>query len=145
MSTNLVASRLILIPKPTNQPCLLALTTSTEKLSLGLFFVFQIVIANPKREVLVTLTKAGLVDLIGKEWYFVRVHDAVQICLQHVQGGPNELPRAPDSFIEGKRRVFQRSNVRKEETVDLESGHQTQSSSTSSDPQLQEPLLPQRS
>ncbi|KAJ8436499.1 hypothetical protein Cgig2_003197 [Carnegiea gigantea] len=105
----------------------------------------QIVIANPKREVLVTLTKAGLVDLIGKEWYFVRVHDAVQICLQHVQGGPNELSRTPDSLVEGKRGFFQRSNLRKEEaTVDLESGLQTSSSSTSSDPQLQEPLLLQR-
>lgn len=106
----------------------------------------QIVIANPKREVLVTLTKAGLVDLIGKEWYFVRVHDAVQICLQHVQGGPNELPRTPDSLIEGRRGFFQKSYLRKEEaTVDLESGLQTPSSSTSSDPQLQEPLLLRRS
>lgn len=23
--------------------------------------------------------------MIGKEWCFVRVHDAVQVCLQHVQ------------------------------------------------------------
>lgn len=107
----------------------------------------QIVIANPKREVLVTLTKAGLVDLIGKEWYFVRVHDAVQVCLQHVQGGLNELPGVPESLMEGKRGFFQRSSLKKEggPTVDIESGHQTPSSSSSSEPQLQEPLLPKRS
>lgn len=23
--------------------------------------------------------------MIGAEWYFVRIHDAVQVCLQHVQ------------------------------------------------------------
>ncbi|XP_057436358.1 probable sulfate transporter 4.2 isoform X2 [Lotus japonicus] len=45
----------------------------------------QIAISNPNPEVLVTLSRSGVVELIGKEWYFVRVHDAVQVCLQHVQ------------------------------------------------------------
>ncbi|XP_068637279.1 probable sulfate transporter 4.2 [Aristolochia californica] len=45
----------------------------------------QIAIANPNREVLLTLSRSGVLELIGKEWYFVRVHDAVQVCLQHVQ------------------------------------------------------------
>lgn len=46
----------------------------------------QIAISNPNREVLKILSRAGVVEMIGKEWYFVRVHDAVQVCLQHVQG-----------------------------------------------------------
>ncbi|KAL3655879.1 Sulfate transporter 4.1, chloroplastic [Castilleja foliolosa] len=45
----------------------------------------QIAISNPNRDVLLSLTKSGVVDLIGREWYFVRVHDAVQVCLQNVQ------------------------------------------------------------
>ncbi|KAG2723660.1 hypothetical protein I3843_02G157800 [Carya illinoinensis] len=45
----------------------------------------QMAISNPNREVLLTLSRSGVVDLIGKEFYFVRVHDAVQVCLQHVQ------------------------------------------------------------
>ncbi|GAU17767.1 hypothetical protein TSUD_171550 [Trifolium subterraneum] len=45
----------------------------------------QIAISNPNPDILLTLSKSGLVELIGKEWYFVRVHDAVQVCLQHVQ------------------------------------------------------------
>lgn len=105
----------------------------------------QIVIANPNQEVLLTLTKAGLVDLIGKEWYFVRVHDAVQICLQNVQG--NATPRTPDLLIEGKRNFFQRLSQKKEDsqTMDLESGDRTSLVSSSSDSQLQVPLLPPRS
>ncbi|KAA3464284.1 sulfate transporter 4.1, chloroplastic-like isoform X2 [Gossypium australe] len=45
----------------------------------------QIAISNPNRNVLLMLSKSGVVELIGKEWYFVRVHDAVQVCLQHVE------------------------------------------------------------
>ncbi|KAI3508618.1 hypothetical protein L1887_23627 [Cichorium endivia] len=44
----------------------------------------QIAIANPNKEVLLTLAKSGLIEQVGKEWCFVRVHDAVQVCLQHV-------------------------------------------------------------
>ncbi|XP_010669813.2 probable sulfate transporter 4.2 isoform X1 [Beta vulgaris subsp. vulgaris] len=102
----------------------------------------QIVISNPNQEVLMTLTRAGLVELIGKEWYFVRVHDAVQVCFQHVQ--ENEMPKTLDSFNDSKRNLIQRLGQRKDNipTVDLESGNQTSLVSSSSDHQLQEPLLP---
>ncbi|KAM0953282.1 putative SLC26A/SulP transporter, STAS domain, sulfate anion transporter, STAS domain superfamily [Dioscorea sansibarensis] len=53
----------------------------------------QIAIANPNREVHVSLSRAGLIDLIGKEWCFVRVHDAVQVCLQHVQSLDGSAPK----------------------------------------------------
>ncbi|KAH9317719.1 hypothetical protein KI387_019488, partial [Taxus chinensis] len=46
----------------------------------------QMAISNPNQEILSTLAKSGVVELIGKEWYFVRVHDAVQVCLSHLQG-----------------------------------------------------------
>ncbi|XP_074276240.1 putative sulfate transporter 4.2 [Silene latifolia] len=105
----------------------------------------QIVIANPNRDVLLTLTKAGLVDLIGKEWYFVRVHDAVQVCLQQVQGQTEKL-KSPDSFLDGKRSFFQRLSRRKEDlpTIDLEIGVPSTLISSSSDHHLKEPLLPGR-
>ncbi|KAL2896467.1 putative sulfate transporter 4.2 [Bienertia sinuspersici] len=105
----------------------------------------QIVISNPNQEVLMTFTKAGLVELIGKEWYFVRVHDAVQVCFQQVQ--ESEVPRSPASVKDGKRSLYQRLSQRKEDmpSVDLESGNQTSSVSGSSEHQLQEPLLPGKS
>ncbi|CAN6162555.1 unnamed protein product [Urochloa humidicola] len=45
----------------------------------------QIAIANPNRQVHLLLSRSGIIDLIGDRWCFVRVHDAVQVCLQHVQ------------------------------------------------------------
>ncbi|XP_062193851.1 sulfate transporter 4.1, chloroplastic-like isoform X2 [Phragmites australis] len=45
----------------------------------------QIAIANPNRQVHLLLSRSGIIDLIGSQWCFVRVHDAVQVCLQHVQ------------------------------------------------------------
>ncbi|XP_057522379.1 probable sulfate transporter 4.2 [Amaranthus tricolor] len=101
----------------------------------------QIVISNPNQEVLKTLTRAGLVELIGKEWYFVRVHDAAQVCFKHVQ--ENETPRTPDSAKDGKQSIFKKFGSTKEiaTTVDLESGVETSLVSSSSDHQLQEPLL----
>ncbi|XP_023551554.1 sulfate transporter 4.1, chloroplastic-like [Cucurbita pepo subsp. pepo] len=44
-----------------------------------------IVISNPNRDVLLTFSRSGVVELIGKEWFFVRVHDAVQVCLPLVE------------------------------------------------------------
>nr|GEY16986.1 sulfate transporter 4.1, chloroplastic-like [Tanacetum cinerariifolium] len=38
----------------------------------------QIAIANPNQDVISTLAKSGFIDLVGREWCFVRVHDAVQ-------------------------------------------------------------------
>lgn len=52
----------------------------------------QIIIANPNREVHLSLFNSGLLDIIGKEWCFVRVHDAVQVCLQRVQKRHGVVP-----------------------------------------------------
>ncbi|KAL1204782.1 putative sulfate transporter 4.2 [Cardamine amara subsp. amara] len=49
----------------------------------------QLAISNPNKEVLLTLSRSGIVELIGKEWYFVRVHDAVQVCLHYVEPPTN--------------------------------------------------------
>ncbi|KAL5133703.1 Transaldolase [Glycine soja] len=87
----------------------------------------QIAISNPSPEVLLTLSRSGLVELIGKEWYFVRVHDAVQVCLQHVQSlkGASNSPQAPFSSVENKPSLFARlskERVEKLSITDLESG-----------------------
>ncbi|ONI24156.1 hypothetical protein PRUPE_2G227400 [Prunus persica] len=100
----------------------------------------QIAISNPNREVLMTLSRAGVVDLIGKEWYFVRVHDAVQVCLQHVQS-LKETPKAADPSSEERLSPFQRLIKQRAEdssVAELESG------SKDIDPQL-EPLLSRKS
>lgn len=34
---------------------------------------------------MVTLAQAGIPQLIGESWYFVRVHDAVQVCTSLLQ------------------------------------------------------------
>uniref|UniRef100_A0A2P2LPY5 Putative sulfate transporter 4.2 isoform X2 n=1 Tax=Rhizophora mucronata TaxID=61149 RepID=A0A2P2LPY5_RHIMU len=91
----------------------------------------QIAISNPNREVLLTLSKAGLVELIGKEWYFVRVHDAVQVCLQRVQS-LSQIPNISDPSHKNK---FGFSEKLSKQSV--ESGDKI---SLISDPQL-EPLL----
>ncbi|CAL5343335.1 unnamed protein product [Camellia sinensis] len=106
----------------------------------------QMAIANPNREVLLALTRSGVVELIGKEWFFVRVHDAVQVCLQHVQS-LDVSPKAPKPLSEDKSSFFQRlSKQRTEEfpTADLESGEKHSRISKDADPQL-EPLLSRKS
>ncbi|KAL0855149.1 hypothetical protein Bca101_060301 [Brassica carinata] len=52
----------------------------------------QLAVSNPNKEVLLTLARSGIVELIGKEWSFVRVHDAVQVCLHYVES-KNQTPR----------------------------------------------------
>ncbi|XVF75419.1 hypothetical protein PTKIN_Ptkin13bG0187100 [Pterospermum kingtungense] len=103
----------------------------------------QVAISNPNREVLLTLSKAGVVELIGKEWYFVRVHDAVQVCLQNVQS-IKEAPKASsDPAPEEKPSFFQRLLKQRGQDLsvsELESGSVKPSDSKQSDPQL-EPLL----
>lgn len=32
-----------------------------------------------------TLARSGVPDCIGRQWYFVRVHDAVQTCISHTE------------------------------------------------------------
>ncbi|KAI3470703.1 hypothetical protein Pfo_027366 [Paulownia fortunei] len=78
----------------------------------------QIAISNPNRDVLLTLTISGVVDLIGREWYFVRVHDAVQVCLQHVQR-LNEAPRGQPSLLETRSSLFQRLLKQRPEELSL--------------------------
>ncbi|KAJ8540348.1 hypothetical protein K7X08_030267 [Anisodus acutangulus] len=102
----------------------------------------QLAISNPNREVLLTLAKAGVIDLIGKEWYFVRVHDAVQICFQHVQR-LTEFPKAQDFLAENEPSLSQRLlNQRKDRffQTELESGVLGSLLSKDTNPQL-EPLL----
>ena len=52
----------------------------------------QLAVSNPNKEVLLTLARSGIVELIGKEWYFVRVHDAVQVCLHYVESKNQTTP-----------------------------------------------------
>ncbi|XP_073222237.1 sulfate transporter 4.1, chloroplastic-like isoform X2 [Cicer arietinum] len=85
----------------------------------------QIAISNPNPEILLTLSKSGLVELIGKEWYFVRVHDAVQVCLQHVQslkpgGGGSDSSRTSRSSSPSS---FAQPREENRTSIDLESGY----------------------
>ncbi|ESQ48780.1 hypothetical protein EUTSA_v10020199mg [Eutrema salsugineum] len=57
----------------------------------------QLAISNPNKEVLLTLARSGIVELIGKEWYFVRVHDAVQVCLHYVESSNQTTTNVEDS------------------------------------------------
>ncbi|GJP47257.1 hypothetical protein CLOM_g6468 [Closterium sp. NIES-68] len=41
----------------------------------------QLCFSNPSPKVMLTMARAGFPDLIGRQWYFVRIHDAVQVCL----------------------------------------------------------------
>ena len=103
----------------------------------------QIAISNPNREVLLTLSKSGVVEMIGKEWYFVRVHDAVQVCLQHVQS-LKETPRRTADPELGELPSFLQRLLRQRpdnsSIAQLESGYLRSSVSEDNDPQL-EPLL----
>lgn len=109
------------------------------------FFFLQIIISNPSPEVLLTLSKSGLVELIGKEWYFVRVHDAVQVCLQHVQSmkpGSNN-PQTPLALPEDKQSFLGRLLKQTGENLsitDLESGNRRPALSMDRD-SPSEPLL----
>uniref|UniRef100_A0A804MLI4 Sulfate transporter7 n=1 Tax=Zea mays TaxID=4577 RepID=A0A804MLI4_MAIZE len=55
----------------------------------------QIAIANPNRQVYLLLSRSGIIDLVGAGWCFVRVHDAVQVCLQHVQNSSSNALKLP--------------------------------------------------
>ncbi|KAH7841788.1 hypothetical protein Vadar_034381 [Vaccinium darrowii] len=106
----------------------------------------QTAIANPNREVLLTLARSGVVELIGKEWFFVRVHDAVQVCLQHVQSS-KETPKASEALSDDKPSFIQRLLAQRAEgfsTEQLESGERQSPIAKDKDPQL-EPLLSRRS
>lgn len=53
--------------------------------SLQVHWSVQMALCNPGPRVTATLARAGIPDMIGLSWYFVRVHDAVQVCLSHLQ------------------------------------------------------------
>ena len=108
--------------------------------------MLQIAIANPNREVLLTLARSNVVELIGKEWFFVRVHDAVQVCLQHVQS-LHETPKTTEPLSDDTPSFFKRLLKHRAEefsAAELESGDRHSSISNDADPQL-EPLLSRRS
>ncbi|KAL2329633.1 hypothetical protein Fmac_017214 [Flemingia macrophylla] len=101
----------------------------------------QIAISNPSPDVLRTLSKSGLVELIGKEWYFVRVHDAVQVCLQHVQSlkaGSNSSQSDDKPSLLARLFKERGDNL---SIADLESGNGRPPLPRDRDSQL-EPLLP---
>ncbi|XP_062092758.1 sulfate transporter 4.1, chloroplastic-like isoform X2 [Humulus lupulus] len=104
----------------------------------------QIAISNPNRDVLLTLSRSGVVEMIGKEWYFVRVHDAVQVCLQHVQSLKG-TPRSTADPVLGDKPSFLQRMLKQRADDDssisqLESGFLRSPVSEDSNPQL-EPLL----
>ncbi|KAK1415610.1 hypothetical protein QVD17_31393 [Tagetes erecta] len=104
----------------------------------------QIAIANPNRDVLLTLSKSGFIDFVGKEWCFVRVHDAVQVCLQHVQTSTSS-PRTPRLSLFNSRSFSERLNERMNHKEDLsaaemESGERERLISIDTDP-ITQPLL----
>ncbi|PON75325.1 SLC26A/SulP transporter [Parasponia andersonii] len=103
----------------------------------------QIAISNPNREVLLTLSRSGVVEMIGKEWYFVRVHDAVQVCLQHVQSLKDTPKSAADPVLGEKPSFLQRLLEQRADDssiAQLESGHLKSPVSEDNGSQL-EPLL----
>lgn len=85
---------------------------------LKTFFSFQIAVSNPNRDVLLTLTKSGVVDLIGRDWFFVRVHDAVQVCLQHVQS-LTDSSKSQSPLLEKKSSLFNRLLKQRPEEASL--------------------------
>ncbi|BBM99289.1 sulfate permease, SulP family [Marchantia polymorpha subsp. ruderalis] len=48
----------------------------------------QLAICNPNRKVMLSLARGGVRELIGHDWYFVRVHDAVQTCMSILEAKP---------------------------------------------------------
>ncbi|KAM0010043.1 putative SLC26A/SulP transporter, STAS domain, sulfate anion transporter, STAS domain superfamily [Helianthus debilis subsp. tardiflorus] len=104
----------------------------------------QIAIANPNQDVFLTLSKSGFIDLVGKEWCFVRVHDAVQVCLQYVQT-LTPSPKTPHLSLHNSTSFSERLNERMNRKEDLtaaemESGEREQLLSGDADPIMQ-PLL----
>ena len=76
----------------------------------------------------------------------MRVHDAVQVCLQHVQN-LNESPKNHNIASEDKLGFFRRLMKQREDDKsirDLESGENISSNLVDVDPQL-EPLLDRKS
>ncbi|MBA0697588.1 hypothetical protein Goari_021124, partial [Gossypium aridum] len=110
----------------------------------------QIAISNPNRNVLLMLSKSGVVELIGKEWYFVRVHDAVQVCLQHVESiKEDHMASGSDSSPEETESSLFKSLLKQRgedsSVAELESGTNNKPSDLKHSDPLLEPLLLQKS
>lgn len=45
----------------------------------------QLILCNPSTPVVEIFERAGLPDVLGREWIFVRVHDAVMFCQRQMQ------------------------------------------------------------
>ncbi|MFS7916553.1 putative SLC26A/SulP transporter, STAS domain superfamily [Helianthus anomalus] len=101
----------------------------------------QIAIANPNQDVFLTLSKSGFIDLVGKECCFVRVHDAVQVCLQYVQTS-TPSPKTPHLSLHNSTSFSERLNERMNRKEDLtaaemESGERERILSGDADPIMQ--------
>ncbi|CAI5504846.1 unnamed protein product [Closterium sp. Naga37s-1] len=65
----------------------------------------QLCFSNPSPKVMLTMARAGFPDLIGRQWYFVRIHDAVQVCLALLEDTeitietPSRYQRADSSAV----------------------------------------------
>ncbi|KAG2334170.1 hypothetical protein Bca52824_005350 [Brassica carinata] len=91
----------------------------------------QLAISNPNKDVHMTIARSGMVELVGKEWYFVRVHDAVQVCLNCVQSSSNLEDKKP-SFLRRFGNNGSNNNNNSSSYTDLQSYNTL----------LKEPLLP---
>lgn len=80
----------------------------------------QLAISNPNKDVHMTIARSGMVELVGKEWYFVRVHDAVQVCLTYVQSSNNSEDQKKPSFL---RRFGSDGSSKNSSYSDLQSGN----------------------
>ncbi|KAL3701553.1 hypothetical protein R1sor_019575 [Riccia sorocarpa] len=61
----------------------------------------QLAICNPNGKVMETFAKGGVPELLGYEWYFVRVHDALQTCLAILEAKHSNEPE-PVSDVESQ-------------------------------------------
>eukprot|EP00850_Spirogloea_muscicola_P014503 SM000104S09373 [mRNA] locus=s104:408358:413764:- [translate_table: standard] len=66
----------------------------------------QLALSNPSQKVMRTLAKAGIPDLIGRDWYFVRVHDAVQVSISCLRQGSRS-----QSFERGESPAWERQYI----------------------------------
>ena len=79
-------------------------------------------LCNPSPRVMATLARAGIPDLIGLSWYFVRVHDAVQVCLSHLRpehhhDEENPPPQTPRRASYGQHAPWRREVSRSDPLV----------------------------
>jgi sulfate transporter 4 len=62
----------------------------------------QLVLSNPSARVLRVLSRSGFIEKLGREWVFVRVHDAVTYCKAHTRvalDGGGKPAVSPDGAV----------------------------------------------